>query len=178
MKRRQFITLLGARTGEDNMSVVTETCEHILEAYETGKPIAPVRDRIRGVADAYAVQQACVDVWLAHGRTVAGHKIGLTSKAVQQQLGVDQPDFGILFADSLDDGADVASRRVMQPRIEADLHPQGRSEGERLSAEDAVNATSHLSAIEIWATGWPADIRIADDRATPRPVWWCSARHG
>ena len=62
------------------MSVVTETCERILEAYETGKPIAPVRDRIRGVTDAYAVQQASVDVWLARGRTIAGHKIDSDTK--------------------------------------------------------------------------------------------------
>ena len=149
------------------MSVVTETCELILEAYETGKPIAPVRDRIRGVADAYAVQQACVEIWLKRGRTIAGQKIGLTSKAVQAQLGVDEPDFGVLFADMiLDDGVEVAWSRVLQPRIEGELAFVLRSDlnGEHLSAEDVIKATEYVSpAIEICGSriaGW--DIRIAD----------------
>jgi len=149
------------------MSVVTETCERILEAYETGKPIAPVRDRIRGVPDAYAVQQASVDLWLKRGRTIAGRKIGLTSKAVQAQLGVDEPDFGVLFADMiLDDGIEVACGKVLQPRIEGELAFVLKSDlkGERLSAEDVIKATEYVSpAIEICGSriaGW--DIRIAD----------------
>src|SRR6267154_5136496 len=149
------------------MSVVTETCERILEAYETGKPIAPVRDRIRGVSDAYAVQQASVEVWLKRGRTIAGQKIGLTSKAVQAQLGVDEPDFGVLFTDMiLDDGIEVAYGKVLQPRIEGELAFVLKSDlkGERLSAEDVIKATEYVSpAIEICGSriaGW--DIRIAD----------------
>ena len=149
------------------MTVVTETCALILEAYTTGRPIAPVRDRIHNVTDAYAVQQASVDVWLARGRTVAGHKIGLTSKAVQEQLGVDEPDFGILFADMiLHDRAEVASGRILQPRIEGELAFVLKNDlrGERLSAEDAVKATDYICpALEICGSriaGW--DIRITD----------------
>jgi 2-keto-4-pentenoate hydratase len=149
------------------MSVVTETCERILEAYETGKPIAPVRDRIRDVSDAYAVQQASIDVWLARGRTIAGHKIGLTSKAVQAQLGVDEPDFGILFGDMvLADGADVMLGQVLQPRIEGELAFVLKTDlkGERLSAQDAVRATEYVCpAIEICGSRIAAwDIRITD----------------
>src|SRR5205085_5688560 len=107
---------------EDVMSVVTETCQRLLEAYETGKPIAPVRDRIRSVFDAYAVQQASVEVWLKQDRKIAGQKIGLTSKAVQAQLGVDEPDFGVLFADMiLHDGEEIAWGKVLQPRVEGEL---------------------------------------------------------
>jgi 2-keto-4-pentenoate hydratase len=149
------------------MSVVSETCQKILDAYETGKPIAPVRDRIRGVSDAYAVQQASVDIWLKRGRKIAGQKIGLTAKAVQTQLGVDEPDFGVLFADMiLDDGAEVARGRVLQPRIEGELAFVLKSDlaGERLSAEDVIKATDYVSpAIEICGSriaNW--DIRIAD----------------
>jgi len=155
------------RTGEGIMSVVSETCQSILEAYETGKPIAPVRDRIHGVSDAYAVQQASVDVWLKRGRKIAGQKIGLTSKAVQTQLGVDEPDFGVLFADMIvDDGAEVARGRVLQPRIEGELAFVLKSDlsGERISAQDVIKATDYVSpAIEICGSriaGW--DIRIAD----------------
>jgi 2-keto-4-pentenoate hydratase len=149
------------------MSVVTETSERILEAYETGKPIAPVRDRIGDVSAAYAVQQASVEVWLARGRTIAGRKIGLTSKAVQAQLGVDEPDFGVLFADMiLDDGAAVADGKVLQPRIEGELAFVLNSDlqGERLSAEDVIRATDYVCpAIEICGSRIAAwDIRIAD----------------
>jgi 2-keto-4-pentenoate hydratase len=154
-------------TGEHNMSVVTETCERILEAYTTGRPIAPVRDRIRSIGDAYAVQQASVGVWRTRGRSVAGHKIGLTSKAVQEQLGVDEPDFGVLFADMLlHDAAVVAAGQVLQPRIEGELAFVLKSDlkGERLSADDVVKATDYICpAIEICGSriaGW--DIRITD----------------
>src|SRR5215470_17077859 len=149
------------------MTVVTETCELILKAYTIGRPIAPVRDRIRSIADAYAVQRASVDVWRARGRTVAGHKIGLTSKAVQEQLGADEPDFGTLFSDMmLRDGAEVAAGQVLQPRIEGELAFVLKSDlrGESLSAEDAVKATDYICpAIEVCGSRIAAwDIRITD----------------
>jgi 2-keto-4-pentenoate hydratase len=149
------------------MSVITETSGRLLEAYETGKPIAPIRDRISGVSEAYAVQQATVEVWLKRGRRVAGQKIGLTSKAVQAQLGFDEPDFGVLFADMiLEDGAEIPRGKVLQPRVEGELAFVLKSDlrGERLSVEDVINATDYVSpAIEICGSriaGW--DIRIAD----------------
>jgi 2-keto-4-pentenoate hydratase len=167
MQARRRASRDGAMIGGNDMSVVTETCERILEAYTTGRPIAPVRDRIRSVADAYAVQQASVEVWLARGRAVVGHKIGLTSKAVQEQLGVDEPDFGILFADMiLGDGAVVEAGRVLQPRVEGELAfvLKGDLRGEQLSADDVVQATDYVCpALEICGSriaGW--DIRITD----------------
>jgi 2-keto-4-pentenoate hydratase len=149
------------------MSVVTETSERLLEAYETGRPIAPIRDRISGVSEAYAVQQASVEVWLKRGRRIAGQKIGLTSKAVQAQLGFDEPDFGVLFADMiLEDGAEIPRGSVLQPRVEGELAFVLKSDlrGERLSVEDVINATDYISpAIEICGSriaGW--DIRVTD----------------
>lgn len=100
-----------------------EIAARIRDAY-AGPPIAPVRTRLADldVDAAYAIQQKNTAHWQAAGRRLAGSKIGLTSKAVQKQLGVDRPDFGVLFADMLvaEDEA-VAKGRVLQPKIEAEI---------------------------------------------------------
>jgi 2-keto-4-pentenoate hydratase len=71
---------------------------------------------------AYAVQQANTDHWIKQGRRLVGRKIGLTSKAVQAQLGVDQPDYGMLFADmSVCDGEEVPLSTLIQPKVEAEI---------------------------------------------------------
>ncbi|RST88149.1 2-oxo-hepta-3-ene-1,7-dioic acid hydratase [Aquibium carbonis] len=72
--------------------------------------------------DAYAVQAAFVARKRAAGRRVIGWKIGLTSKAMQQALGIDTPDSGVLLDDMLfEDGAAIAPDRFIQPRIEAEI---------------------------------------------------------
>jgi 2-keto-4-pentenoate hydratase len=84
----------------------------------------PVRD-ILGEADiesAYAVQRMLTEDSLARGRGIVGHKIGLTSPAVQRQLGVDQPDSGVLFADMrVASGASVETNTLLQPKVEAEI---------------------------------------------------------
>ena len=72
--------------------------EDILEAYRTGEPIAPLTDRSPDltIADGYAIQRAQTTRWLADGRVIKGHKVGLTSAAMQRQMGVGRPDFGVL----------------------------------------------------------------------------------
>ncbi|MBI4934149.1 MAG: fumarylacetoacetate hydrolase family protein [Actinobacteria bacterium] len=94
------------------------------EAYRTGVPIAPIRDSLAdgGIEAAYRVQQLQTEQWLAAGRRVVGRKIGLTSEVVQRQLGVDQPDFGVLLADMcLTSGEAVPFGAVLQPRVEAEV---------------------------------------------------------
>jgi 2-keto-4-pentenoate hydratase len=87
-------------------------------------PCDPVRD-VLGEADigsAYAVQRLLTEDSLARGRRIVGHKIGLTSPAVQRQLGVDQPDSGVLFADMrVASGAIVGSDTLLQPKVEAEI---------------------------------------------------------
>lgn len=93
-------------------------------AYESGLPIDAVRDRLAegGIEAAYAVQKTNTDLWVQSGREIVGHKIGLTSKAVQAQLGVDQPDFGVLFRDMwLADDSSFGMSAVIQPRVEAEV---------------------------------------------------------
>jgi 2-keto-4-pentenoate hydratase len=93
-------------------------------ALETRVPCAPVRDLI-GTGDlsaAYAVQLGLVRKRLDAGAVVVGRKIGATSEAVQQQLGVDQPDFGYLLDDmDVSDQAPVSMERLLQPRVEAEV---------------------------------------------------------
>lgn len=93
------------------------------QAYDGG-PVPPLRDFLAGatVEDAYAIQALNTAHWLSRGRRRVGAKIGLTAKAVQTQLGVDQPDFGTLFADmAVDNGGAVGAGRLIQPKVEAEI---------------------------------------------------------
>jgi 2-keto-4-pentenoate hydratase len=104
--------------------VVTAAAERLQAAARTGVPCAPVRDLIGSddVDLAYAVQQRQTEARLAGGARIVGRKIGLTSPVVQKQLGVDRPDFGVLFAD-MDVSAlpEVPSERLLQARTEAEI---------------------------------------------------------
>ena len=95
----------------------------LLGAYE-GALVPPVREAFApgDVDAAYAVQLAQVARWTGQGRRIAGRKIGLTSKVVQAQLGVDEPDFGHLFADMVfGDNETLPFERLQQPKVEAEV---------------------------------------------------------
>ena len=84
----------------------------------------PVRDRIGStdIEAAYGVQQRLTRARLTEGKRVVGRKIGLTSDVVQEQLGVDRPDFGVLFDDmEVERGGSVCLDRLIQPKIEAEI---------------------------------------------------------
>jgi 2-keto-4-pentenoate hydratase len=103
---------------------VSAAVERLAQAQATRVPCAPVRDLIgtEDLAAAYAVQQALVQHRLAAGATVVGRKIGATSKAVQDQLGVDQPDFGYLLDDmDVSSESPISMRTLLQPRVEAEV---------------------------------------------------------
>ena len=134
----------------------TESAAALLKAaVASGQPIAPLRERLaRNDPDAaYAVQELNTLAWLAEGRRLVGRKIGLTSLAVQAQLGVNQPDFGMLFADmAVGDGEAVALGRLIQPKVEAEIALViGRDlTCERHTYADLIGATEYaLPAIEI-----------------------------
>ncbi len=105
-------------------SIIREAADLIRRAHETGTACDPVRGLLptQSVEAAYAVQKLNADYWQQQGRRVVGCKAGLTSKTVQQQLGVDQPDFGLLYADMfVCDGEQVSLDAVLQPKVEAEV---------------------------------------------------------
>jgi 2-keto-4-pentenoate hydratase len=104
--------------------VVTEAAARLTEASESGTPCPPVRDLLgpHDVELAYRVQDRLVRARVAAGDLPIGRKIGLTSVAVQNQLGVDQPDFGTLLTSmQVEQVVPVAPGRLLQPRIEAEV---------------------------------------------------------
>jgi len=146
------------------------------QAQQSGVPCAPIRSaltelgaQLGGTAldHAYAVQRVNTERQLAAGKRLVGRKIGLTSKAVQAQLGVDQPDFGMLFDDmAVADGEAIALSRTQQPKVEAEIALVLARDlpYERHTMADLIAATAYvLPAIEIVGSriaNW--DIRLAD----------------
>ncbi|MET8249133.1 2-keto-4-pentenoate hydratase [Streptomyces sp. NPDC005202] len=103
---------------------VVKAADVLAEAARTGAACPPVRTLFDDgdIETAYVVQQLNVQRGVAAGRRIVGRKIGLTSPAVQRQLGVDQPDFGALFADmAVPEGGEVPAGRLLQPKVEAEV---------------------------------------------------------
>ncbi|MGM1065026.1 2-keto-4-pentenoate hydratase [Saccharothrix sp. Mg75] len=150
-------------------AAVRKAAEALATAADTATPCPPVRDLFADgdVDAAYAVQRLNTERVLAAGHRLVGRKIGLTSPAVQRQLGVDQPDFGALFSHTaLDDGATVPAGRLLQPKVEAELALVLGSDltGAECTTADVRAATAFLApALEIVDSriaGW--DITIVD----------------
>lgn len=137
--------------------------QRLRQAY-AGTAIQPLRDTL-GPTDAegaYAIQAINTRFWQEGGRRIVGRKVGLTAKAVQTQLGVDQPDFGVLFDDMrLPNGGILSSAKVLQPKAEAEVAIVLDRDvtDPAASAETIFAAARHaVAAIEI------VDSRIADWR--------------
>jgi 2-keto-4-pentenoate hydratase len=142
-----------------------DLARRLRDAY-AGGTVPPLRDGLDpvDVAGAYAVQTINTRFWQAQGRRIVGRKAGLTAKAVQTQLGVDQPDFGVLFDDMrVADGGNLDPAACLQPKAEAEIAfvlghdlPDPQSTPEHVAAAVA----SVHAAIEI------VDSRIADWKIT------------
>lgn len=150
-------------------TVVAEAARRLGDAAALREPCRPVRELIgeHDLDAAYAVQRSLTQQRLASGGSVVGHKIGLTSRVVQEQFGVGTPDFGVLFDDMLlVDGDSVPLERFIAPRVEGEIAFVLHSDlpSERTTIIDVLRATEFvLPAIEIVDSrieGW--DIRITD----------------
>jgi len=155
-----------AATSED---AVMRAVGRLEKARQQHTPCAPVRDILPAgdLAAAYSVQARVIANQRAAGARVVGHKIGLTNPKVQAQLGVDQPDFGVLLSDMRcpeDDPIDIT--RLLQPRIEAELaFVLSRDlDMPAVTEADVADATAYVTAaleiVDSRISGW--DISIID----------------
>jgi len=104
--------------------VIDRFAGELYSAVASRQPVEPLTDRAPGltVEDAYAIQTRVIDRRVAAGARVIGRKIGLTSAPMQQMLGVDEPDFGVLLDDMVvEDGDPIPLDSLLQPRVEAEL---------------------------------------------------------
>lgn len=149
---------------------IERAAARLRSAAESGTTCNPVREIVGTATDidvGYAIQHINTELNVEHGRRISGRKIGVTSKAVQEQIGVDQPDFGTLFVDmEFGDGVEIPESRLLQPRAEAEVAlvlEHDLDLGEH-SFGDIVRATAFaLPSIEVVdsrISGW--DIRLVD----------------
>ncbi|TFY97428.1 2-keto-4-pentenoate hydratase [Ramlibacter rhizophilus] len=152
-----------------NHQQLQEAARALREAAKTGQWIPPLRETYPGLdnAGAYAIQKINTEQRVAEGRRIVGRKIGLTARAVQAQLGVDQPDFGSLFDDmGFGDGEPVPLSMLQQPKIEAEIaFVLGRDiEAAEPTGVDVLRAIDYaLPAMEIVGSriaGW--NIKFVD----------------
>jgi len=150
-------------------AVIAKAVRQLEAAQASRRPCAPVRDVLPAgdVDAAYAVQAALIAHRTAGGARIVGRKIGLTSPKVQAQLGVSQPDFGVLLDDmacAQDQPVDIT--RLIQPKIEAELAFILAADLDRdpVTETDVAAATGYVvAALEIVDSriaGW--DISILD----------------
>lgn len=143
---------------------VAALADSLWQAAAHGVPIEPLTGQNTGltVNDAYAIQSRNIDRRIEAGATVRGRKVGLTARTMQELLGVNEPDFGVLLDDMfVEDGDEIELASMLQPRVEAemafilgrDLAGPGVTISETLAAIAGV-----FPAIEI------VDSRIADWR--------------
>ncbi len=134
--------------------------DQLYKAEQSQRAIAPIRDQLPGEATvdtAYAIQDINTQRALNQGRRLVGKKIGLTSFAVQKQLGVDSPDFGMLFEDTaFQDGQTIPFQKLIQPKVEAEI---------ALVLKSSLNQSQHSVADIIAATDYAvAAIEVVDSR--------------
>ena len=149
------------------MSTIQTLADQLFAAEQNKQAIAPIAEQIKAIAGkeeplkfAYEIQQVNLKRRLKTGARIVGKKIGLTSLAVQQQIGVDQPDYGSIFAESAYGTHEIIDgSQWIQPKAEAEIaFVLGKDlDKERHTLADVISATDYvLPAFEI------VDSRIID----------------
>jgi len=152
-----------------NASNIEQAADRLMAVWQGGELCAPPRDLI-GDGDldaAYAVQDLNTARWQAAGRQIVGRKIGATSKAVQDMVGVDHPSAGILFDDmQIVSGAKIDPSILHQPFVEAEIAfalsgDLDAADVDLAGVEDAVDyAVAAIEVIGSRIRDW--DLRMTD----------------
>jgi 2-keto-4-pentenoate hydratase len=138
-----------------DLTLRSKAAAALLDAYDTKVAIPPLVQTYPGMTteDSYAVQQLQIERRLSEGRTIKGHKVGLTSAAMQRQLGVDQPDYGHLLDDMFFlEHVPIPSSIYLQPKIEPEVAfvLKRRLSGPGVTVPEAISAVDYvLPALEI-----------------------------
>ena len=136
----------------------------LLDAYASRQPVEPLTEKYADLTleDAYEIQLLQVQRWRHEGARIRGHKVGLTSAAMQRQLGVDQPDYGHLLDGMFWlENEPIPAARFLQPRVEPEIAfvLAGELRGPGVTVADAIGAVGFvLPALEL------IDSRIRDWR--------------
>jgi 2-keto-4-pentenoate hydratase len=136
----------------------------LYDARQTRVPIPPFTDDdpTLGMADGYAIQRELIELLLADGDRIVGHKVGLTSKPMQKMVGVDSPDYGPVLASTIyRDGDTIPASRFIAPKIEAEIV---FVIGERLEGPGVTVTQAHAAIAGAVAAMEIVDSRIADWR--------------
>ncbi len=148
--------------------------DELYEAFATRKTVAPLTDRVPGITidDAYRIQERMVFRRLKAGETIVGKKIGVTSKVMQDMVGVTQPDFGQLTsAMAYSEGQDLPLGGMIQPKAEAEVAFVLKRDlnGPGITATDVILATDYVvpcfEIVDSRITDWKIKIQdtIADN---------------
>ncbi len=136
-------------------NMATKLADYLAKAEQTGRGVQPLTDLEPGLTaeQAYQVQLVTIERKVKSGARITGKKIGLTSMAMQQMLGVDQPDYGHLLDKMVvENGGQISFKRVLQPKVEAEIAFVLKKDltGPRVNAMDVLLSTDYiLPAIEI-----------------------------
>ena len=151
------------------------------DAEASRQPVAPLTAQFPDLtaAEAYQVQQLNVRHRTNAGGIVRGHKVGLTSTAMQRQLGVEEPDFGVLFSDMLvEEGDPISVSDMVSPRVEAEIAfvMERDLKGPGVTAVDAMRAVAgalpSIEVIDSRIVNWQIKLpdTIADNASCARVV--------
>lgn len=148
--------------------------DELYNAFLTRTTVAPLLGRAEGITidDAYRIQQVMVNHRLKAGEKIVGKKIGVTSKAVQDMIGVNRPDFGQLTSGmAYEEGADLPIGGLIQPKAEAEVAFVLKRDlkGPGITATDVIRATDYVvpcfEIVDSRITDWKIKIQdtVADN---------------
>jgi 2-oxopent-4-enoate hydratase len=165
-----------------NRTALAKLAEALAHAKETRQPLSPLTEMQPSLSleGAYVVSEITLTNWLRQGKgKLTGKKIGLTSRAVQKQLGVAEPDFGYLTSDmNVPLGETISRASLLQPKVEGEVAFVLKKDlmGPGLTVADVIRATDFIlpciEVIDSRVKDWKIKIQdtVADNASSARYV--------